>query len=46
MDEIQIFQVRVFSVFLRHVLSYAVEHLAGICRDQGFENRRDPAVDL
>ncbi len=35
MDEIQVFPIRIFNILFYHVLSHALEYLAGVCRGAG-----------
>ncbi len=46
MDEIKILPLRVFDFLFCYVFPDAVEHLAGICRNQGFTYGGDSAVDF
>ena len=46
MDEVKILSIWVFDFLLHHVLSDALEHLSGLCRDPGVEAGRNPALDM
>lgn len=46
MDEIKIFQIRIFDLFLCDVFPDAVEHLFGVCRNQGSEPNGKAALDV
>ncbi len=46
MDEIRLFPIRIFDLFLCNVLPCAVEHLAGIRRNQKSWHSGNAVVDI
>lgn len=46
MDEIEIFSVWIFNLFLCDVLFDALEYLFGVCGGKGFESNGKTAVDV